>query len=95
MRKAIALISVFLFVCIWQGAESYALSYPMSDDTDTTGTGGNLPSMGWGDTANSTDLQFVQTHIDTALSYDLNGKALDDKSKSIIIKNGRCRIIKR
>lgn len=95
MRKALAIISVFLVVCLWQGARSYALSSPLSDGVDSTGTGGNLPDMGWGDTANTTVIQDMQLHVDTAISYDLSGKAIKNNTKSIIIKNSKCRIIKR
>ena len=94
MRKALALISVFLFVCFWQGAGSYALSYPLSDGVDSTGTGGNLPDMGWGDTTNTTALKTVRAKADTAVCYDLSGKAIKNNTKSIIIKNGKCQIIK-
>lgn len=93
MRKVLSVIFVFLFVCLWQGVESYALPCSMSNGTDSIGTGGSLPGMGWGDTANTTAIQKVKTHVDTVICYDLNGKAVKKNSKSIIIKNGKCRII--
>lgn len=58
---------------------------------DSTGTGGNLPGMGWGD---ETDIKKVQQQNDSTKTYDINGRTVAETNKQIIIKKGKCQIIK-
>jgi len=60
---------------------------------DSTGTGGEIPGMGWGDTTNTTALKMVQSKADTATCYDLSGRKIKNEPKSFIIKNGKCLLI--
>ena len=63
---------------------------------DTTGTGGSLPNMEWGDTAQTTTaLPSLPTCADTAVCYDLNGRVMKTiNGGQLMIRNGKCRVLR-
>lgn len=86
--------SFFIWILFVPSASGYTPEATATCTGDSTGTGGSLPGMGWGDTTNTTTLKTVRAKADTAACYDLSGKVIKNNTKTIIIKNGKCQIIK-
>ena len=93
MKTLLSLVIILTLPCFCLNAE--ICPEPIShSETDSTGTGGSLPGMGWGDTSDdATKVKEIEVPVDTSAIYNLSGQK--SKEEGLVIKNYKCYILKK